>query len=139
MRGTDSVGKNWFFIKHDKNSKFTILPWDMDRTWGRSIFRDEMPYTKIITNGLFTRLVENNPSQFNQRVKTRWNELRKTTFSEATLFGLFGDSFDVLTRYRAESLENNLWDADLDINEERMYIETWTKNRLDFLDGHFSI
>lgn len=135
--GSDNIGKNWFFFKQDNAGKFNILPWDMDGTWGRSPFADELGYSMIVTNRFFKRLEETNADNYVLRLKARWEELRSLTFSEANLIALFNSNFNKLISSEIVDLENELWPTNLNLDEEQTYITTWISNRLVFMDAHF--
>ncbi len=135
--GTDNVGKNWLFFKQDPSAKFNILPWDMDGTWGRSPFADEITYSTIITNNFFERLEETDPENYKLRLKERWEALRLLEFSETNLINLFTTNFNQLKSYEIVDLENKLWRTKLNLENEQSYIISWIYNRLEFLDQHF--
>tara|TARA_B100000508_G_scaffold141077_2_gene146013 strand:+ start:7644 stop:9122 length:1479 start_codon:yes stop_codon:yes gene_type:complete len=135
--GRDNVGKNWFFFKRDHLSKFNIIPWDMDGTWGRSPFAEKTSYSVLITNNLFKRLLETDPANYKLRLKERWKELRLAEFSESNLNGIIASNFAELDSYKVEGLENNLWKVNLNLKNEQFYMATWVSNRLEFLDERF--
>ena len=133
----DNIGKNWFFFKEDHSSKFNLLPWDMDRTWGKSRFGEEVISSIIVTNRFFERLEEIDPVNYRMRLKERWKELRSLEFSEDNLIDLFTADFSELNSYKIIDLENKLWGIDLNLKNEQSYIVSWIDNRLKFLDEHF--
>lgn len=135
--GIDNIGKNWFFFKRDNSSKFNIVPWDMDGTWGRNPFAEMTGYTDIISSNLFYRLQETNPENYKQRLKERWAELRSSEFSEVELVDLFTSNFDELNSYKIIHSENVIWNTNLELEFEKNYIHSWIVNRLSFLDQHF--
>lgn len=134
---TDNVGKNVFFLKDNQQSKFKILPWDLDATWGRDASGFSTGNVGIITNRLFERLEEVNSNSYRQLVKERWFELRLGVFSEANLNNLFSEAFIQLKDYEIIDLENRIWSATLNLEIEENFISTWLAKRLVFLDAHF--
>lgn len=70
--GYDNVGKNWFFFKPDPSSKFEVLLWDLDATWGTNSRAEALEFTGMISNNLFDRLITLNPNGFKQKLKNRW-------------------------------------------------------------------
>jgi len=135
--GIDNVGKNWFFFKRDNSAKFILVPWDMDGTWGRNPFAEELSYSTLISNNLFIRLNELNPNNYNSRLKSRWLELRSLDYSETNLTNLFSANFNELKSYHIIDIENTIWETDLNLEYEQTYITTWIHNRLGFLDERF--
>jgi spore coat protein H len=135
--GLDNVGKNWFFFKRDQASKFNIIPWDMDGTWGRNSFAEESNYYSVITNHFFKRLEATNPEDYNMRLKERWDALRLGLFSEINLLNLFDANFNELSTFEIIDIENKLWQINLNLETEESYITSWITNRLTFLDEHF--
>ena len=135
--GFDNVGKNWLFFKRDHASKFTILPWDLDGTWGRNPFGEETNHLSLLVNHFFKRLEATNPEDYNNRVKSRWEELRSGPFSTLNLTHRFDANFEELKSYEVIDKENQLWQTDLNLNLERAYISNWITNRLAFLDAYF--
>ena len=138
MNGYDNLGKNWFFMQKTPEDKFLIIPWDLDATWGRNHTSKPTSFDEFQQNGLFKRLIEVNPDNFNQKTKNRWFELRQSQFSEATLFDHFSSNFTILEKAQVIPLENNILEEDLNLQEEEAYIREWTTNRLAYLDAYFT-
>lgn len=136
--GYDNVGKNWFFLKMNNSSKFQIVPWDLDATWGRNSQGETLNATTIVTNGLFERLISLNPNNFKSKLKTRWNNLRANRFNEINLKGVFENNFTTLSNYKIIEIENRVWNKNLNLNSEKSYINSWISNRLNFLDNYLS-
>ena len=135
--GSDNVGKNWFFLKRDNSTKFTILPWDLDGTWGRNPFAEETSFSNTVTNNLFIRLQNTNPNNYNSRLKERWIELRSFEFSENNLTNLFSTNFNTLNSFDIIDSENLRWETTISLEHEAAYITNWITNRLIFLDELF--
>lgn len=135
--GFDNVGKNWGFLKRNPSDKFTILPWDLDATWGRTAFGAESNGASLVTNGFFQRLESVNPDNFNQRVKQRWKVLRDNQFSRSNLMTLFQSNMHQLLDYKIIQQENSLWNLSLNLQLEESFIEIWILARLDALDSQF--
>lgn len=136
--GYDNVGKNWFFLKQNSNSKFKILVWDLDATWGRSHSSDIQGFNLQISNNLFSRLIELNPNNFKHKLKSRWLSLRANQFSEVNLISIFDNNFKQILSYNIMNYENSIWDTYVDIEQEQIYINSWIANRLSFLDNYFN-
>ncbi|MGB0369569.1 MAG: CotH kinase family protein, partial [Flavobacteriales bacterium] len=71
----DNLGKNLFLTRENANEPFKLIPWDLDGTWG--LFWDGSPlgHEGILSNGLFSRLLNENPNNYKQQLKTRWTAL----------------------------------------------------------------
>ncbi|MGB0932951.1 MAG: CotH kinase family protein [Lishizhenia sp.] len=136
---SDNVGKNWCFLKKNASSKFEILPWDLDGTFGRNPFGEKTPATDyLVSNSFFNRFISTNVGGFNQLLKMRWTELRATAFSNNTLFQLLNTNFHQLHKYKAIELENEIWDANLASHLEQFYTQNWLSDRLQYLDNLFA-
>lgn len=136
--GYDNIGKNWFFFKKDNSAKFQILPWDLDATWGRNSQGELLNTTTLVTNGLFNRLINLNPSNFKSKLKNRWLYLRANSLSESDVKNLFTSNLSVLTDFNILEIENRVWNGSLNLNAEQIYIEGWITARMFFLDNYFS-
>ena len=135
--GYDNVGKNYFFLKRDATSKFKILVWDLDATWGRDSQGSTITYSGRISNSLFDRLISLNPNNYRTKLKSRWNDLRLTTFSQSYLTSLFNTNMAELDNYSITN-ENTIWNTDINLTSEQLYINNWIANRLIFLDSYFT-
>lgn len=136
--GYDNVGKNWIFYKENKNTKFEILLWDVDATWGRKHNGEELNSDILVSNHLFTRLLTEGPSNFKQRVKQRWDELRNNQFDETSLLNRFNKNFDELKSYDIIRVESEIWGISVNLDTEEEYIQNWIQNRIVFLDDYFN-
>lgn len=134
----DNTGKNTFLVKENAQSKFCIVPWDIDGSWG--LFWNGTPtdYTSILSNNLFNRLLETNVNDFKNKVKQRWFLLRKETFSNAALKRLFTENFAILIQSDILNIENKKWSRNIDIHLEKEYLLNWTDNRILFLDNYYN-
>ncbi|MCG6187455.1 CotH kinase family protein [Maribellus maritimus] len=133
----DNTGKNIFLYKENKQAPFTIIPWDLDGSWGLVYDGTRMGYNSVLSNRLFQRLFETNPGNFISKLKNRWFYLRQNSFNEVNLNAVFDSSFYKLISSDIIQMENKIWNQNLNMQEEQEYIQNWTKNRLDYLDGYF--
>lgn len=134
----DNTGKNMFFYKENSSAPFQIIPWDLDGAWGIRYDGTRTGYESVLTNHLFDRLVETNAGNLKQKLKNRWFYLRENNFSEEQLIRLFAYYFSEIEESGIILHENRIWNENLNIENERMYIEKWIENRLIFLDNYFS-
>jgi len=132
--GFDNVGKNWSFLKRNPSDKFTLVPWDLDATWGRTAFGEEAGISSLVTNAFFQRLLSVNPDDFRERLHTRWEALRANQFSLNNLRMRFATNAEELNDYRIIQHENTLWNQSLNLQAEKSVIDTWIINRLAMLD-----
>jgi len=137
LRGTDNLGKNYFIAKHDKDTPYFIVPWDLDGVLGTVIDGREMNITTdILTNNLFSRLWEENPNNYRTKAIARWQELRESDFSNEALFGSIEDH---VLKFKEDQLYNReamIW-GQTHSNEELTYMTNWLEKRLIFLDAYF--
>lgn len=137
ISGFDNVGKNTFLYKKTISDKFKIAPWDMDGTWGRNWDASLSDATSILTNNLYLRLMETNAGGFKEGCRQQWISLRLNIISLSTLCPYFQENRDLFIRNNCINRENERWNVSLDINTEYNYIESWTTERLEFLDDYF--
>jgi hypothetical protein len=138
LRGTDNLGKNYYLAKYDTGSPYFIVPWDLDGVLGTVIDGREMNITTdIVTNNLFSRLWEENPSNYRQRLLERWQELRQSDFSDDALFGAIDKHVTKFNTQHIFERESMIWKQEHG-DHDLLFMTTWLKNRLVFLDGHFA-
>ena len=133
----DNTGKNIFFYKKNSSAPFQIIPWDLDGAWGIRYDGTRTGYESVLTNRLFDRLIETNAGNMKQKLKNRWFYLRENNFSEEQLIQIFAHYFSKIEESGIIIHENRIWNENLNIENERMYIEKWIENRLIFLDNYF--
>lgn len=133
----DNTGKNTFLVKENNPSKISIIPWDIDGSWGLSWDGTRSGYRTILSNNLFDRLIETNTDQFKTKLKQRWSALRDNTFSVLELKNIFLDNFTLLSKSKIMDIENRKWGRSIDIQFEQNYLTDWLDNRVIFLDSYF--
>jgi len=136
--GYDNVGKNWYFFKQNTTEKFKILLWDLDATWGRNHNALIQSSNLFLENNLFDRLLNINPENFKQQLKTRWNSLRTNEFSLFELQNKFNTNFEELNQYSIIPIENQIWNEAFNLTNEKDFINGWIESRLFFLDDYFN-
>ena len=133
----DNNGKNTFYKKKE-NGKITIIPWDMDGTNG-IYWNGKLKGTDgLITNNLFTRLIQTNPDSYKKKLTTRWNELRVETLSYDNLVSHLNTISNPIQQSNIISLENKIWNTDIEHENEIQHINQWLFDRLVFLDQYFN-
>lgn len=136
--GSDNYGKNQILMKRNSSSPFYIIPWDLDATWGRDWLNTPTSTNAIFANNLFKQLIVLNPEQYKQRMKTRWNALRSTHFSEEGLKQLLDENFKTIQKSNIIAIEDNRWNTNHNLLEEKLFMENWLSKRLIFLDFYFN-
>ncbi len=76
----DGLVKNFYLYKKDRETAFRVVPWDYDHTFGRDGDNEpnKQEIMKIDRNTLLSRLVSLNTDGYLERLKNRYNELKKS-------------------------------------------------------------
>ena len=142
LGATDNLGKNYFIAKYDKNEPYFFIPWDLDGTWGVIQDGKEQYNTdKILDNGLLKRLIETNPNNYREKVKNRWFELRKSTFSNESLFQKIDAIYNRFSEEKIYEREFLIWKNKFTkIPKEKHYehLKWWLEKKLKYLDNYYS-
>lgn len=155
LKPVDNNGKNMYWGIYDvaKSKKLTLAIWDLDASVGQDwhcstpLHPDYvLPNTDLgVKDGfnLYHRLSSLNVDNYNEKVASRYQELRKTYFSEENLISRYQDYYDMLVKSGAASREETKWSEDSDIGgyplnfkSEIEYIKNWIINRLNYLDSN---
>ena len=153
LKPVDNNGKNMYWGIYDvaKSKKLTLAIWDLDASVGQDwhcstpLHPDYvLPNTDLgVKDGfnLYHRLSSLNVDNYNEKVASRYQELRKTYFSEENLISRYQGYYDMLVKSGAASREECKWSKDSDIGgyplnfkSEIEYIKNWIINRLNYLD-----
>ena len=153
LKPVDNNGKNMYWGIYDvaKSKKLTLAIWDLDASVGQDwhcstpLHPDYvLPNTDLgVKDGfnLYHRLSSLNVDNYNGKVASRYQELRKTYFSEENLISRYQGYYDMLVKSGAASREECKWSKDSDIGgyplnfkSEIEYIKNWIINRLNYLD-----
>lgn len=153
LKPVDNNGKNMYWGIYDvaKSKKLTLAIWDLDASVGQDwhcstplhpdyVFPNTDLGVKDVFN-LYHRLSSLNVDNYNEKVASRYQELRKTYFSEENLISRYQGYYDMLVKSGAASREECQWSKDSDIGgyplnfkSEIEYIKNWIINRLNYLD-----
>ena len=153
LKPVDNNGKNMYWGIYDvaKGKKLTLAIWDLDASVGQDwhcstpLHPDYvLPNTDLeVKDGfnLYHRLSSLNVDNYNEKMASRYQELRKTYFSEENLISRYQGYYDMLVKSGAASREECKWSKDSDIGgyplnfkSEIEYIKNWIINRLNYLD-----
>lgn len=138
IRAFDNAGKNTFLARYTDQSRFFIVPWDMDASWGIWWDGTKTGSDGMIENQLFIRLKETDAGDFNQRLESAWNQYRSTIFSEESLLSSISKYYTAMSSSGAFYRENSRWDdISIDPQMEYEHISTWIEGRLHYLDEKF--
>lgn len=156
---TDNHGKNMYFAVYDKqkDKKITFGVWDLDGTLGQrwsdayyhntNLMNPERDYTEYITKeehgdyNIFRRLRATNYNNFNEEVRQRYSDLRKTWLNTDSLLARFSRYLTAFKNSGAEAREAARWNGDTDIERhnidftnEYAYLTDWITRRMNYLD-----
>ncbi|MHA1723660.1 MAG: CotH kinase family protein [Promethearchaeota archaeon] len=154
---TDFWSKNYFLIRDTPPSKFRLIPWDFDGSFGQAGCVKYHPHKNMISaikniNVLYRRLLNN--EEFQGICKNRWKEIRETLWTEDFILSLLKDIHieikDIL------EIEMKMWkpitvDKEPTNRVEKLYLSTkefdlqeyidalynWIGMRLEFCDSYF--
>lgn len=151
----DNHGKNMYFgiYNRKKDKKITFAIWDLDSTCGRrwdsSEIQPEQDYTNYITfnehgdYNLFRRMKMLDVDAFNERVKSRYTELRKSVLHTDSIIKRFTDYKDLFELSGATTREEDRWNntdaGTLKFNDEMTYLHDWFTKRMNFVDSQLLI
>ncbi|MHA7055682.1 CotH kinase family protein [Aquimarina sp. M1] len=138
LRATDNLGKNFYIAKADIDAPFFLVPWDLDGVLGTIIDGRHIATTDdILSNGLFDRLIKENPNNYKAHLSARWQSLRENEFSNQKLHAKIDTWFTLFKDHRIYEREEKVWQPKISKEEELSYLKDWLKKRLLFLDGYF--
>ncbi len=143
MGATDNMGKNYYLARYDKNEPYFFVPWDLDGVWG--VIQDGKPqyFTSkiVLENGLLKRLINENPNNYKQKLKNRWQKLRAKEFSNESLFKEINVLYSKFSDEKIYEREFLIWQNKLNktANQEHYnHLQNWLQERLVYLDDSFS-
>ena len=155
INGIDNIGKNMYWAIYDQaeNKRLTPAIWDLDATVGQNYTDNPLhpDNTKpnnplaITALNIFHRLIQGNVDNFKEKASTRYKRLRQKQLSQEELLSRYKRYFELIKNCGAANREEIKWSYDtdiagnkLDFEKEYAYISEWIKQRLIFLDQHFS-
>ena len=143
---SDGITKNYFLARNGQKEppqreKFFFAPWDYDGSFGRNWDGNRYPHDAWLSNRLFDRL--NESKEYRKRFAARYNELRKTVFSEESLFGMIDENVRTLgdaVKRNAERWKNaiNYYPDRTTFDEDISYMKEWLRKRLKWLDDEIN-
>ncbi len=149
LNATDNSAKNIYWLCYDRavDPRLSIAVWDLDTSvggsWSPSLWRPPLSqhdYFKLPFNWLF-KMFFHNRCKYRQQFLARYDQLRATWLSEASLVQRYTAAIDRIMGCGAALREQNRWNGDsdlyghpLDFDEEKHYIAQWLTQRLPLLD-----
>lgn len=142
----DFWSHNYFLVRNSFPSKFFLIPWDFDVSFGQALNRkfrpSENPESEIRSkNYLYSRLMRN--IEFRKEVKERWFTLRASNWTECSILDMLSDIYEKINII--SEIDTSIWypwyiDMDWPLKVENAVEElfNWIPNRLDFCDKYFS-
>ncbi|MEN8958140.1 MAG: CotH kinase family protein [Flavobacteriales bacterium] len=138
VMGLDNTGKNTYLWKETSGSKFKVIPWDLDGTWGIFWDGNTIGPTSILSNNLYDRLIRLDTDNFKNKLKQRWTSLRAGIFSTTNLKKAFDDNFALINKQNIVPIENKKWQSTINYQNEQQYLLNWLDNRVIYLDNYFT-
>ena len=111
--------------------------WDMEGSFGLMWNGDYISHTYILSNNLFDRLLDMESGQFKNKLKLRWTSLRQESLNNDHLMNLFEVNFNCINTSNILQIENNTWNININLEEEKIFIQNWLSYRLNFLDDYY--
>jgi hypothetical protein len=71
------------------------------------------------------------------KLKLRWTSLRGEGLTYDHLMNLFEVNFNYINTSNILQIENNTWNTNINLEEEKIFIQNWLSNRLTFLDDYY--
>lgn len=140
LRATDNTGKNLFIAKHDENTPYFYIPWDLDGAFGTIWSGERQNRTNdILINGFYERLIfDNTENGFVKRLKNRWNELRTDLITTDSILTSFNVQFNYLKNNGVYERESIAWGSQTVDYSNIYYTKKWLEKRIIFLDSAFN-
>ena len=111
----------------------------MDGKWGRRWDSAYVSPDQIITNNLYNRLLELNPSNYRQKLVERWEFLRQGVLQEYLINSRIDEYESLYIESGAFEREKALWpEWNLNLSDEIEYMKNWNHQRLQYLDNYFN-
>lgn len=139
IRATDNSGKNLYIAKYKENEPYFYVPWDLDGTWGYIWDGTPQFFDDFVSNGLYDKVHEVDPENFNLRLKERWFSLRENLFAKERLKNTFKETHDFLLNNGVYEREALKWPDYLYGYNNLQYMNFFLDHRLQFMDNFYSV
>lgn len=138
VAASDNYGKNLFWMQTHTAAPLSMIPWDMDATWGLFWSGDPFHFTGLLSNTLFDRLLQENPQQFRTLLKNQWAAWRAGPWSTTQIQAQLQAALEPLLDSDVLALEERVWGIPLDLPAQQQYMQQWMGDRLVFLDNYYA-
>jgi spore coat protein H len=134
----DNIIKNYFLARYPDQSRFLLLPWDLEGSWGIMWDGDLSSSNGLLENNLYNRLLDLDVGEFTDLLESKWENYRGSIFQLDSLMAPAILYADLLKQSGAVERENRRWKAaEIDMDAELLYFLKWTALRLAYLDEVF--
>ena len=142
----DGQLKNYYIYKQSAETPIKIALWDYDHSFGRDGDNEPNMLARNLEEKrtrLFKRLIELNPDNFNEKMRARWIELRKSIFTNENIALLMDENDKIIGPHVAKnaerwSIKSKWYFDDNDYNAELVLIKEYVSKRLKQLDKRFN-
>lgn len=145
MCAPDNVGKNyycWFYDYTSGDTRLGYTPWDMDATWGRNWAGESVSTDQPMNNrsNFHTRMKESFEG-YADILAARYAELRRSFWTEESLFSYFDRYFQLFEETGAIDREMQRWEGSNcrvnSVADEKAFIHEWIHGRLLYMDEEY--
>lgn len=134
----DNIIKNFFLARYPSESRFLMIPWDLEGSWGIMWHGGESSTHGMLENNLFNRLMDLEAEEFDDMLESRWSLYRESIFKLDSLIAPAQQYTDLLKRSGAIERENRRWEgADTHMDAALQYLTHWSRLRIEYLDEVF--
>ncbi len=134
----DNAGKNTYMARYTDESRFFIIPWDMDASFGLFWDGTRIESSGIASYQLYKRLIDTDADDFNRKLAEKWTELRTGDLAEKALLDPLAAHYALLKNSGAIERENARWESiQIDLDDGYQFTSGWIKDRLKYLDDYF--
>jgi len=138
LRATDNMGKNYFLARNDATTPYYFVPWDLDGVLGCIMDGKRISTTNdILSNGLFDRLLADNPADYRKKLTERWKELRTGSLETEKLTTNIRAIYEGLESNGLYERDGQVWPMEVPAADHLEYLLKWLNDRLTYLDGYF--
>ena len=142
----DGLIKNFYLFSEPNSSQFKFIPWDYDHSFGRdgnydlNLIDRQVGWEKVI---LLRRLMKIPESNYATQLKQRYDELRKTIFTEKQLLAMISENEKSIRPHLEENAKvwplDAKWFSDANnYDQEIELVKKYIPLRLEQLDTFFN-
>ena len=141
----DFWSHNYYLVRNSSPSKFILIPWDFDVSFGQSLNEKYSSSENLESeirsrNFLYRRLMFN--KDFMREVKERWLFLRESLWTKDSILDMLLDIYEKIKNI--SEIDVNMWypwyfdmEWELKIDEAVEKLFEWIPKRLEFCDSYF--